>query len=194
MKFTKVVKRADSEVFKTLVLGDIDEIIQLLESGVDVNMKDSKGMTPLMWASFYCDYDVVELLLDYDADIDAKDEEEGKTSLMWAAYPFRDLSMQISVMVLLLRNHADINAVDNKGRTALIQSIVSRHNHKIQQILLAYGADVNIKDNFNHNAMDYAIEYKDEELFNLLKEYGARSSNVEQLSTMLGRTLLPKKK
>jgi ankyrin repeat protein len=56
----------------------------------------------------------VQLLLDNDADIEAKDNN-GKTALLWAAERGRK-----PVVQLLLDEDADIEAKDNNGKTALL--------------------------------------------------------------------------
>ncbi|VTO85334.1 unnamed protein product [Fusarium graminearum] len=62
--------------------GDEKIIMSLLEAGVDVNMKDEKGRTPLSWAATNGHSDVVRALLRSGADIGASD---AKTFLSLAA-------------------------------------------------------------------------------------------------------------
>ena len=55
---------------------------------------------------------MIELLLDYFADVDAQDAQ-GTTALMWATQ-----SNNIALVKLLLDNFADISIKDNDGKTA----------------------------------------------------------------------------
>ncbi len=51
-----------------------------LDKGVDVNVKDEDGYTPLHWAATK---EIAELLIAEGADVNAKDED-GETLLDWA--------------------------------------------------------------------------------------------------------------
>ena len=55
---------------------------------------------------------MVELLLDYFADVDTQDDQ-GTTALMWATQ-----RNNIELVKLLLDNFADISVKDNDGKTA----------------------------------------------------------------------------
>jgi ankyrin repeat protein len=65
--------------------GPTDLVATLLDAGADVNVKDVRGMTPLMLASAsdHTSPDVVRLLLSKGADIQVK-SPEGETALDWA--------------------------------------------------------------------------------------------------------------
>jgi ankyrin repeat protein len=54
--------------------GNIDELIELLEAGADVNVRDAFGWTPLMWASSMGYPEAVEILLKKGAVPDAVDQ------------------------------------------------------------------------------------------------------------------------
>jgi ankyrin repeat protein len=49
--------------FKAAFRGDLATIKKLIESGVDVNMKDKTGKTPLILAAQNGHQDIIELLL-----------------------------------------------------------------------------------------------------------------------------------
>lgn len=65
------------------------------------------------------------------------------------------LEKQIALLEFLLDNGADINAVNNKGKTALMYAVKSENKH-IAEYLLEHGADANIKDNAGNTALTYA--------------------------------------
>jgi ankyrin repeat protein len=60
------------ELFKAAKTNDIQTLKILLGQGVNINIKDKKGMTPLMWAAYYCHFNIVELLLDNGANVNIK--------------------------------------------------------------------------------------------------------------------------
>lgn len=53
--------------------GDIDTCRALLCEGADVNMKDTLGRTPLMWASAFGRFEVCQLLIEAGADLEIRD-------------------------------------------------------------------------------------------------------------------------
>src|SRR5207245_5242061 len=65
--------------------GPTDVVAALLAAGADINVKDVRGMTPLMLAAAndHTSPDVIRLLLAKGADLQAK-SPEGETALDWA--------------------------------------------------------------------------------------------------------------
>ena len=59
-------------------------IKELIKEGADVNERDARGQTALMWAVQYEHTELVELLIANGADVNAKDND-GWTALIWAA-------------------------------------------------------------------------------------------------------------
>ncbi|KAH7114077.1 hypothetical protein EDB81DRAFT_862436 [Dactylonectria macrodidyma] len=70
--------------------------------------------TDLMVASSYGHRAVVKLLLEKDADVEAKDSERGRTSLSWAVGNGHE-----AVVKLLLEKGANVESRDRDGRTPL---------------------------------------------------------------------------
>lgn len=60
------------ELFKAAKKNDIQTLKILLDRGVNINIKDKNGMTPLMWATYYCHFNIVELLLENGANVNLK--------------------------------------------------------------------------------------------------------------------------
>lgn len=95
--------------------GHAEPVKSCLRKGANVNAKDTKGKTALLWAADSVHAATAEALLDNGADIDARDNL-GRTALMKAALSRRGLRDTVR---LLLGNGADINARSNDGKTAL---------------------------------------------------------------------------
>ena len=76
----------------------------LVKNRADPNVARENGETPLMTAARLGQTDVVKLLLDRGANVDARTAKFGQTALMWAAgYP--------AIVRLLLKHRADPAAV-----------------------------------------------------------------------------------
>ena len=69
------------EVGSEILVGGHKGIVELLiAEGVDVNVKNERGRTPLYDAAIWDRNDIAKLLFDADADVNAKDND-GKTPL-----------------------------------------------------------------------------------------------------------------
>ena len=68
---------------------DLRQIGAMLDHGADVNAKDQRGITPLMYAAAVGSLEAMQRLLDKGADANARNAA-GSTALMWTA---TDLSL-----------------------------------------------------------------------------------------------------
>ncbi len=93
--------------------------------------------------------DVVRLLMDHGADLEAKDAF-GRTPLTWTS-----IYGKIDVVKLLLNRGADIEGKDGYGRTSLSVAS-SRGRIDVVRLLLDRGADAGSKDNLGRTPLIYA--------------------------------------
>jgi ankyrin repeat protein len=108
-------------------------VVELLlqSSRVDVQPKDSNGITPLLLAAKWGHELVVGLLLEIgEADVNTRDYEYGQTALLWAAKE----GHETVVKRLLEIAHVDMDAKDDQDRTAFTLAIENRHT-AIAQLL-----------------------------------------------------------
>ena len=117
--------------------GEIDTVRILIDNGADINILDDTGQTPLYIAAGenYCD--ILKELLNNNADIDYTES----TSPFMIACAFDNYESA----KILLEYGANINFVDNDGRTALFYAKVRKAN-KLVKFLLDNGASTNIVD------------------------------------------------
>lgn len=104
----------NSKLFKAAREGNSELIIQLVKYGADVNARDEHKQTPLMYASFFGKEDACKTLIILGADVNAKDMQND-TALFVATTS--------KVVVVLMKNNADINAQDIYGRTPLMYAL-----------------------------------------------------------------------
>ena len=69
----EVVNPAPSQLNLAISKGDLAKVQQLVEIGVDVNKKDERGKTPLMYAILYKQTEIVSYLIRNGADYRAED-------------------------------------------------------------------------------------------------------------------------
>ncbi|KAK7867803.1 hypothetical protein R5R35_001215 [Gryllus longicercus] len=119
--------------------GRLSDVRRLIHSGAYVNYTDRYGSTPLVYAVFNDHADVVSLLLQRGADVNAVNLA-GNSALHWAA--MRDPSGRC--VELLVRAGADVNARDLYGATPLHWA-AQCNNEEAVRALLAAGARRDLK-------------------------------------------------
>ena len=152
--------QAEGALRKAAQDGDLQTVKDLLAKGADVNAKDDKGKTALLWTAPARDNpEMVKLLIAKGADVNAKDNE-GETALMIAASQSNP-----GILTELLAAGAEVNAQNNVGGTALMAAAFRANVEEIK-ILLAKNADLKIQDKKGRIAYDVAQDgsknYKDE--------------------------------
>ena len=147
--------------------GDVATCERLVKSGVPVDATDSDGVTALDWAVFYCKVDVVRKLIELGADVSHVDQRGGYTPLMYTATTLRGRFMQGTqeqrneIARLLIQHGADVNhAIGDgheigDGQTALHFAAFDK-NTGLVRMLLAAGANRNVKSNQGYTPLDLA--------------------------------------
>lgn len=94
--------------------GDIKKVQELIDSGEDVDARDSIGTTPLHRAAMEGHAEVSDLLLKAGADMNARTLGDEETPLFLAASERRT-----AMVKLLLERGADVNSRTIGGYTAM---------------------------------------------------------------------------
>ena len=112
----------DLKFIELCKLGTVQDVIDAINSGANVNAKDENGRTALMWAAGNNkDVAVVIALLNHGAEVnfaiqDYYDKDHDMTALMWAAKGNKNSA----IIKVLIEAGADVNAsrrVSNKQET-----------------------------------------------------------------------------
>ena len=108
------------EIIKAAKSGDAERIISLLANDTSlVKARDKDGSTPLHCAVWKGHQQVVALLLEAGADVNAQNENDhwGTTPLHAAAH-----ANQAAIAQLLIDHGADVQATDREGRTPMFHT------------------------------------------------------------------------
>ncbi|KAK6358787.1 hypothetical protein TWF730_008106 [Orbilia blumenaviensis] len=111
----------------------------LLDRGVDLEVKDEEGQTPLLLAAAGNYTTVVEMLLNRGADLEVKDRK-GQTPLLLAVK-----LGHTAVVEMLLNRGADPDAKDKWGQTPLLLAVKEGYT-AIVEMILNRKVDLEIKD------------------------------------------------
>jgi serine/threonine-protein phosphatase 6 regulatory ankyrin repeat subunit A/serine/threonine-protein phosphatase 6 regulatory ankyrin repeat subunit B len=108
------------EIIKTAKTGQAARIKELLATDKSlINARDKDGSTPLHCAVWKGHEQVVAVLLEAGADVNAHNENDhwGTTPLHAAAH-----ANQAAIAQLLIEHGADLNSKDREGRTAMFHT------------------------------------------------------------------------
>ncbi len=86
-----------------------------------VGAQDSEGRTPLHWAAYACQMDLVDALVGFGAETDTPDNA-GRTALMYACYSGSEESVK-----MLLDQGADADVKDKEGKSAYNYAVSAGH-------------------------------------------------------------------
>ena len=157
---------SESEALITAIRAGNKEIVEiLLRAGAPVNPSETKLWPPLSDAAFTKHFDIMKLLLESGAKVDAPDHR-GVTLLVSTGF------FDHNVTSILLEAGADPNAADREGETALMKA----SDHGVKQtvkVLIEHHADVNRKDVKGRTALMHAASGRYSGAIPLLLENGA---------------------
>ncbi len=166
----------ESSFIQALKKENLAEVERFIDEGVDLELKDLNGYTPLMHAVKQQNTELVKLLAEYGANVDTSDgledtplvwassmkneaivkvllehgadPDKGNFSpLMWAAY-----YGNLRLVKMFLESRANLNSRTNEGWTALMWA-AERGNLQVIWELLKRGASVNMQNNNGQTAL-----------------------------------------
>ncbi|MCF6776219.1 ankyrin repeat domain-containing protein [Thiotrichales bacterium 19X7-9] len=156
--------------------GHLEVVKILLACGANVNSVDINNNTPLHCA--VKNEDIIELLLQYGADISIKNAEGHTADQLTDYFDIRQDEINSELLIAaesgqtdkveyLIANKADVDVEDNYAQTALHWACYNGHL-EVVKILLACGADVNSVDINNNTPLHCAVINGHKEIVQLL--------------------------
>ena len=143
-------------LFRSVAAKNETGVIAMLKGGIDPNVVNSKGNTPLIISASLGDLPSLNDLLTYRADLNIANKE-GNTALIYAARFNRPEVIKMLLLPQAMQTPLDVNAQNNAGETALYWG-AAKGNVEVVKRLLAAGADPTIAA--NNGMVPYAVAQK----------------------------------
>ncbi|WWD22373.1 hypothetical protein CI109_106864 [Kwoniella shandongensis] len=104
-----------------------------------INVKDEDGRTPFHWACTTSNLGIIQLLLGYHPDLEARD------LMGWTPVMIASAAGHVEIVREVLEAGAKADAANDKGQTPLHYA-ASKGNVPVGRLLISKGADINAKD------------------------------------------------
>jgi ankyrin repeat protein len=150
--------------YQALRANDLARLQSLVDAGADVNVRDRRGETPLLYAAVVGSLETMNLLIAAGADVNAQNEF-GATALIWSA-------TDLAKVKLLVDHGALVNTATRRGRTALLIAAMSDSSAEIVRFLLAHGADARALDFLKTTTLRAATLGNDTETIRMMIDAG----------------------
>jgi ankyrin repeat protein len=150
-------------------------INKLVELGLDVDIKDPNGDTPLMISANYnCPKNLKTLL-------ELKANHSIYNNSLNSALHFSCSGNYFESTKILIENKADVNADNGNKKTPFINAVYAQADIELIEYLLKNNADINY-GNGNGTPLMYAIAYKNLTLVKYLLSRGAKIKGFKNKS------------
>jgi uncharacterized protein len=153
------------DVFEAAATGRVERLRALIAGAPALaNAYSPDGFTPLGFAVFFNQPDIVNALLESGADVNLPSRESMKVTPLASAAA----ANQTEIARVLIARGANVNAKAASGHIPLHEASANG-NLDLVKLLIDNGADVNAKTDDGKTPYDFALEYKRDEVIELLK-------------------------
>jgi len=152
---------------------DADTAKILIDAGADVNIQDKIKNNPFLYAGAEGYIDILKLTIKAGADPSITNRYGGTALIPASEHGYVEV-----IKELLTNTDIDINHVNHLGWTALLEAVILNDGNERQQqtvqLLIDYGADVNLPDNEGVTPLQHAREKRFKEIEQILLKAGAK--------------------
>ena len=138
----KKIKSANTrkidELNTAIVCNDFNALHEILITDIDVNVPDSHGVFPAMYAVEYGNANALISLIRHGANVNVIYKQTGY-SLLMKALSQKPIPNRYLIIVLLVKNGCDVNIIGHDSKTALYLSKL--YHPKYIDLLKRYGAE-----------------------------------------------------
>ena len=166
--------------------GKTETFICLLSTGVNFNINSRNSVLHIALSSVKKDENIVELLLDFGADVRATNGD--KKTALHCAISFGNTREQSNLFRLLLDYGSDINAREKWGNTP-IHIAAQEGDFEAAEVLLEYEADLNIKNNEGNTALKYLMDKIEDDLILYLYKFNSETCPFATVAKLIVRMI-----
>ncbi|MBC6975395.1 ankyrin repeat domain-containing protein [Bacillus sp. Xin] len=168
----KEIKNMEKQLLTAVEQRETATVLSLVQQGVNTNVTDSKGRTPVMIATYGNDVKTAKILIDAGADVNIRDGMKNNPFLYAGAEGY------LEILKLTIDAGADPTLTNRYGGTALIPAAEHGYIEVIKELLTRTNIDVNHVNNLGWTALMEAIVLSDsskeqQQVIRLLIEHGA---------------------
>ncbi|KAF8215658.1 ankyrin repeat-containing domain protein [Mycena galopus ATCC 62051] len=128
---------------------NLELIRSLLASGADPNLQGTAGIVPLFSSAYHADMDAIQALLAGGANLHAKSNQDGQDILAFIS--------DVETLRFFLERGADPNSQDTAGHTPLHHACMRKNSTACIELLLQFGAAVEIVSRGGSTPADLAM-------------------------------------
>jgi ankyrin repeat protein len=142
-----------ADLFAACFFDQHDQLLKLLAQGVDVNVKDQEGNSPLLIAALKAELDSVQALIFHGAELLTRNHAAQHVLHAAARNGDTEVTRFLLQIVPELLNASDVN-----GRTALYEAI-AENDLVVVKMFVRAGADLNLRPKNSISPIMAAIRY-----------------------------------
>lgn len=162
----------------------------LIEAGADVNAKDQiYGMPVLTWVFVSRDYENINLLLQYNVDINGTNKDGSNLLALAMVFTSEEFKESSEILELLVTKGLDLNPISTSGETILTHA-AKEDKIDLVAFLLTHHVSVNLKDKEGQTALMYACDNDNISMVKLLLENNADVNLKDKNGWVPGSTAL----
>lgn len=158
---TNIISEYSTVLHYAVWYGSLELVEAIVETGVDINVPDSHGQTPIFISAMMSKNDIFEYLLSNGADLSVKDNQ-GLTVFDVA---FINLNL---IDIMMIVQGIDLDMKNSLIATGFIHKAVIYGSEKFVMVLIEKGADINLMDDDGKYPIHHACENDSIEMVELL--------------------------
>jgi ankyrin repeat protein len=161
----KLFIKESQKIFNYAEKGNLLEIKNLIDNGVDINLQNNEGVTALILASTNGNKEIVRYLIDSGANLDIQ-TKEGITALMCTKNEHKE------VMRYLIDSGANLD-IQSKGGVTVLMWASKKEHKELVRYLIDSGANLDIQTKEGITALMFTSKNEHKEVVRYLIDGGA---------------------